>query len=94
MPLPLLPVIAGGLATSFAFLTKHPIVTKMLIFSTFVGFLTFAIGFIKDFVSPYIVTNSFMAVASYFGLLDGLSLYITIVVAGWGMKQVLAFVRA
>lgn len=92
--LPMLPIIAGGLSTFFGFVTKHPIISKMLIFSTFVGFLSFSIGFIKDFASPYIVTNSFMAVASYFGLLDGLSLYITIVVAGWGMKQVLAFVRS
>jgi len=35
-----------------------------------------------------------MTIAAYFGLLDGLSLYVTIVVAGFGVKQVLAFIRS
>lgn len=94
MALPMLPIIAGGLSTAISYFVKHPIITKMLIFTTFVGLITFSISFVKDMVSPYIVTSEIMAIAGYFGLLDGLSLYLTIIVAGFGVKQILAFIRS
>ena len=89
-----LPYIAGGLATAITFFVKHPIITKMLIFSAFLGIIGYSVTFIKDIVSPYLVANTTMTIAAYFGLLDGLSLYVTIVVAGFGVKQVLAFIRS
>lgn len=92
--LAILPMIATALATAFSFLLKHPLVTKMLVFSFFVGVINFVISFFVNMVSPHLLTNPLFATASYFGILDGVSLYITIVVAGFGVKQVLAFIRS
>ena len=89
-----LSVIAGGIAGLAGSLIKHPLVTKMLIFSFFIGFIGYVIDYIKYLIPSYIFNNSLFAVASYMGLLDALSLYITIIVAGFGVKQVLAFIRS
>jgi hypothetical protein len=51
-------------------------------------------NYIKALVIPYIVSNSLMSLASYLGVFDALSLYITIIIAGFGAKQILAFVRS
>jgi len=94
MPLPMLPIIAGGVATAIAFFVKHPIITKMLVFPFFIGIILFAISFIKDLVIPYVQGNSLMALASYLGVLDGINIFLTIIIAGFGTKQVLAFIRS
>lgn len=78
----------------FAFLIKHPFVLKMMIFAIFTGLITFALNFIFDMVRPYIVSNSIIALASYLGVIQAISLYLTIIIAGFGAKQVLAFVRS
>lgn len=89
-------IFAGfsGIASIASFIMKHPFVSKMMIFTLFTSMLTIAITYIKGLVAPYIVSNELMALAAYFGVLDGISLYITIIVAGFGVKQVLAFVRS
>ncbi len=92
--LAVLPMIATALATALSFLVKNPFVNKMLIFAFFVAIIKTAISFFVTFVTPYLVNNPLFAVASYFGALDGLSIYITIIVAGFGVKQVLAFIRS
>lgn len=92
--MPFLFSIGTGLVTFFNFISQHPIITKMLIFTTFLAVISYAITFIKSLVAPYLVTNSAFALASYFGILDGLSIYLTIIVAGFGVKQVLAFIRS
>ena len=45
-------------------------------------------------VRPFIVGNDMLALPAYFGLIDALSMFLTIVIAGFGVKQVLAFVRS
>jgi hypothetical protein len=70
------------------------ILTKILLFTVFVAVISASITFIQNLVSSYLVTNSFFAVASYLGFMDGLSLFLTIIVAGFGAKQILAFVRS
>ena len=92
--LPAIPILIGGLATAIINFMKHPIITKMLIFSFFVGVISYAISYLKDFVYPYVVSNSALSLAGYLGVLDGLSLFITIIVLGFGVKQVLAFIRS
>jgi len=42
-----LPYIAGGLATAITFFVKHPIITKMLIFSAFLGIIGYSVTYIK-----------------------------------------------
>lgn len=83
--------LVGSIST---FAAKNPLVSKMLIFSIFTGFITFVITFIKGLVTPHIVNNSLLSLASYFGILDGIGIYITILLAGFGAKQVLAFIRS
>ena len=88
------PIIAGALATAFSFILKHPLVTKMLIFSFFLGIISSVISFFVNMVSPYLVTNQLFSIVSYFGVMDGLSIYLTIILSGFGVKQVLAFIRS
>ena len=82
------------LTTAFGFLVKNPFVTKMLIFTLFLAIVGGALVYVKSLVTPYIVQNSALSLADYFGALNALSLYISIVVAGWGAKQVVAFTRS
>lgn len=82
------------LTSVFAFLVKHPFVLKMMFFTIFTGLVTFALDFMFDLVSPYMIQNPIFVIASYLGILQAISLYITIVLAGFGVKQVLAFVRS
>lgn len=89
-----MPAILALLTSAFGFLVKHPFVLKMLIFTLFTGLIAFSLSFLFDLVRPYMVSNSIFVVASYLGLLQALALYITIVLAGFGAKQVLAFVRS
>ncbi|MFT5874180.1 MAG: hypothetical protein ACI8WT_003140 [Clostridium sp.] len=86
--------IIDFLGTLIGISVKHPLVTKMLIFTTFVALIGASVTFLKGLVAPYIVSNNMLALAGYFGLLDGLSLFLTIIVAGFGVKQVLAFIRS
>ncbi len=92
--MPLIPLIASAFASIIGFLLKHPFVLKMMIFALFISVLTAAFNYLKALVAPYIVTNDLMGFAAYFGVLDGISLYISIIVAGFGVKQVLAFIRS
>ncbi len=85
---------ASILSSLLGFAAKNPIISKMAIFTIFTAVISFGLSFIKDMVSPYLVTNQVMAVAGYFGFFDGISLYLTIIVAGFGVKQVLAFMRS
>lgn len=89
----LAPVITF-LTAFFAFLVKHPFVLKMMIFTIFAGLITFALNFMFDLVRPYIVSNGLLVMAVQLGVLQGLALYITIIIAGFGAKQILAFVRS
>ena len=53
-----------------------------------VGTLYMLYGYLK------MVGNSLFNLAAYFGLFQGLSVYLTILVSGFGVKQILAFVRS
>ena len=94
MPIPLIATGLTAFASIIAFIIKHPFVSKMMIFTIFTALLTLAFSYLKSLVAPYVADNSFMSLAAYFGILDGMSIYITIIVAGFGVKQVLAFVRS
>ena len=94
MAIPLLFAGFSGIASIAAFIIKHPFVSKMMIFTIFTGLISAFVAYIKTLIVPYIVNNSLLSLAAYFGVLDGLSLYLTIIIAGFGAKQVLAFVRS
>lgn len=90
----MLALIWSLLGTGFSFLIRHPFVLKMMMFSVFIGLITYALDFFFGMVRPYMVTNSIFVLASYLGLLHAISLYLSIILAGFGVKQVLAFVRS
>lgn len=94
MAFPILIGIGGFLASVATFILKHPFVSKMMMFGVFVGLLTYAFSYLKSLVAPYMINNSLFSLAAYFGIFDGLSIYVTILVAGFGVKQILAFVRS
>ena len=94
MAFPLLLAGASAFASIISFIIKHPFVSKMMIFAIFTGLITALVSYIQGLVSPYIVNNSLLNVVAYFGVLDAISLYLTIILAGFGAKQVLAFVRS
>lgn len=75
-------------------LVKHPIVLKMMFFAIFTGLIAFALSFFFDMVRPYIVSSPILSVAYQLGMIQALALFITIVIAGFGVKQVLAFIRS
>lgn len=82
------------LTAVFSFLVKHPFVLKMMIFTIFTGLVAFALDFMFDMVRPYIVNNGLLIMAVQLGVIQGIALFITIIIAGFGAKQVLAFVRS
>jgi hypothetical protein len=87
-------LLMGLAGTALDFFIKSPIVQKMLIFGLFVGLIASSLSFVLSFVRPHIISNPIIVLASYLGLLQGISLYLTIIIAGFGAKQVLAFVRS
>jgi hypothetical protein len=92
--MPLLFTLASGLFSGLSLLVKNPFVQKMLLFSFFLGVITASVTYLQSLVSPYISSNPYLTVGAYFGILDGISLYLTIVLAGFGVKQILAFMRS
>lgn len=94
MALPLLFAGFSGLAAIASFIIKHPFISKMMIFSIFVSLIGVSIVYIQGLVTPYVSGSDLFGLAVYLGVLDGINLYITIILAGWGMKQIIAFVRS
>ena len=92
--MPLLSGLFTLLSGAFDFLVKNPFVMKMLIFGVFTAVIASSLVFAKSLVTPYIVQNELLSLANYFGAINAVSLYVSIVVAGWGAKQVVAFIRS
>jgi len=76
------------------FLMRHPFVLKMMIFTMFIALTKAVIDYIMSKASSYIISNEITGLLAYFGVLDGLSLMIIIMISGFGTKQILAFVRS
>lgn len=94
MPLPLIPVAVGAFASIISFIIRHPFVSKMMIFAIFSGLVVSATNYALSLAAPYIISNDLFALAAHLGVLEAISLYLSIVIAGFGVKQVLAFVRS
>jgi len=65
---------------------------KILLFPVFLTVLYLAISYVTDMVSPYIVGNQIVSFIAYLGILDALTLYFSILISGWGIKQILNYV--
>jgi len=93
MPFFLIPLVTF-LSSAFQFIVKHPLVLKMMFFTLFTGLIAFALSFFFDMVRPYVVSSPILSIAYQLGLFQALALFLTIVIAGFGVKQVLAFIRS
>ena len=82
------------IANALIAILRHPFVTKMMIFAFFLTVIHYGITFIVDLVRPYLATTSVFSLASALGIFDAIQIYITIIIAGWSMKQILSFVRS
>lgn len=82
-----LQIIAGGIFSVLKVL-KHPFISKMVFFPFAIILLQRAITYMTDYVSGYIHSNAITGIAACFGVFDALSLYVSIVVAGWGVKKI------
>lgn len=85
--------IVSALTSVFAFLVKHPFVAKMMIFGFFVLAIHRFIAFLLSLVKPYVIDNTILNLACYFGLISALSLFLSIIIAGFGAKQLLGFMK-
>lgn len=85
--------IVATLSSFFGYLVKHPFVLKMMIFGFFLLATQRFITFILSLVKPYVVQNTILNLACYFGLISALTLFISIIIAGFGAKQLLGFMK-
>jgi len=92
--MPLIPLIAAFFASVIGFIIRHPFVSKMMIFAIFIGLVSTGISYMFSIVQPYIFSSPYLGLLAYLGLVDALSMFLTIIIAGWGVKQILAFVRS
>lgn len=92
--MPLLLLIESVLVSAFGFLVKHPIVLKMMFFPFFITIILYSVSFFSDWLSPIIYGTAVLGYAAYFGVLDALAIYLSIVTAGFLVRQVLRFVSS
>jgi hypothetical protein len=77
----------------FAIVVKNPIVTKMLFFATFITLLTISINYLLSLVKTYIVNIPILQIAYAFGIIQAISLFISILISGFAVKQLIGFVK-
>jgi len=87
-------IILAFISAVIWFFTRHPFMAKMMIISIFYSLISFMIDYMETLVTPYIVNNNIMSLAAYFGVLDGISVFLTIILTGFGAKQMIAFIRS
>lgn len=87
----ILGIIASGIYSVFKVL-KHPLVSVIAFLPFAVLLIKNAINFLADMTSQYIVGNSLTSIPACLGVFDALSLYVSIIVAGWGVKRVVHLV--
>jgi hypothetical protein len=92
--MPILTAILNALFSFLGILVKNPFVIKMAIFSLFVGLVLAALSFLFGLVTPYVVNLPILGIAYALGIMDALKLYFSIIIAGFGVKQVVGFVKA
>lgn len=67
---------------------------KALVFSIFTGLVFFSINYIIGKATLYIPSGSSFNLLLAFGVFEALSLYISIVAVGFGIRQVLNFIKS
>ena len=88
----LIPWIANAIGAGFSFLIKHPLVLKMMFFPFFISILLYVISFFANWLKPMISGSVFLSVAAYYGAIDAVAVYLSIITAGFAVRSVLRYV--
>ena len=88
----LIAALVSAVGVAISYLVKHPFVLKMMLFPLFIAVILYAVNWFVDWLMPYLSGVPALGYAAYFGALDGISLYLTIITAGFLVRQVLRFV--
>jgi len=90
--MPILMWIVTAIGGALSFLLKHPFVLKMMFFPFFITIILYSVSFFSQWLTPLISGSTVLGYAAYFGALDALSIYLSIITAGFLVRQVLRFV--
>lgn len=89
-----LTAIGNFIVSAFTILVKNPFVQKMVLFAFFVSIVGTAIVYLVDLVRPYISNIPASCLASKMGIFEAISVYLSILIAGFGVRMVLGFIRS
>jgi len=64
---------------------------KVIFFIAWIAFLYFAMDYIKGLVLPYMSNIQALQIANYFGFIDALNLYFSILIGGFFFRKTIAF---
>jgi hypothetical protein len=86
--------IVSALTSAFGFLVKHPLVTKMMFFTFFALAIHRAIGYLLTLLNQYLTEFTILNMLCYFGVIAAIQLFLSIVISGFAVKQLIAFMRS
>jgi len=66
-------------------------IVKLAIFVPFITVVYFIINYFINYIKPYIASFPISGVLCQFGIITGLNLFISILVTGFLVKQILSF---
>ena len=92
--MPIAAWIVSALSSAFAFLVKHPFVTKMMFFAFFAVIIHRAINYLLSLAQHYFLDVSLLNMLCYFGVISAIQLFLSIVISGFAVKQLIAFMRS
>lgn len=76
-------------------IAKNPISQKVILFSFFFGLVTYTVNFFISKVGTQISEASqILALSSYLGFTNGLTVVFNFLITGFIIKQILAFIRS
>jgi len=87
-------LIWNALVGAFSILVKNPLVQKMGFFTIFLAVVYHVINYFIASFKLYIFGGSVFSVACQLGAIRAIQIYFSIILSGWGAKQVLAFIRS
>ena len=76
-------------------IAKNPIVQKIALFGFFFGLLSWSVAFFINIAKANMPDLGVIYdMASYFGLLNAISIYLSLIITSFFVKQILSFIRS
>ena len=66
---------------------------KVIIFVPFLGLVYLVIDYFKTFLTAAMASVPYTSYLCQFGIMDGLSIYFTLIVSAFSAKQILNFIK-